>query len=117
MNSVKVRSFEEPERRSLVKAIKLPEFIQTLVAGRQLLIRTISPHYVGEVVSYQSETEMYQAVGLLYTEHIPYITLNRENTAIIFVGAMGRVPLVPSMQQQIAETIKAMGEYYLTEIK
>src|SRR4030095_6675481 len=98
-----------------MKAIQLPEFINTFVGGRQLLIRTTSPHYVAEVVSYHSAEEMYHAVALLHTEHIPYITLTKRNIAIIFAGAMGRVPLIPSLMAQVNEAIRHMADDYLKE--
>jgi hypothetical protein len=96
-----------------MKAIRLPEFIHTFVDGRQYLIRTTSPHFVAEVVSYHDKEEMHRAVALLHQEHIPYVTFNKKAVAVIFRGAMGRVPLIPTLQQQIRETTAAMAEYYL----
>ena len=98
-----------------MKAIQLPEYIFTLVAGRQLMIRTTTPHFIAEVVTYQSLDEMLHAVGLLHTEHIPYFINTKQNVAIIFAGAMGKVPLIPTLQQQIRETVYAMAEYYLQQ--
>jgi len=96
-----------------MKAIQLPEYIFTLVAGRQLMIRTASPHFVVEVVSYQTTDEMLHAVGLLHVEHTPYFINTSKNVALIFAGSMGKVPIIPTLHQQIRETVHAMAAYYL----
>jgi hypothetical protein len=96
-----------------METIKLPEFISTFVAGRQLLIRTTNPHLIGEVVQYQSTDQMLQAVGLLNVDHVPYFINTKRNVAIIFVGAMGKVQITPGFQQQIREVIFTMADYYL----
>jgi hypothetical protein len=68
-----------------------------------------------EVVTYHSTDEMLAAVGLLHVEHTPYFINTSRNIAFIFCGAMGKVPIIPQLQQQMKEVTYSMAEYYLKE--